>query len=262
MTNTGREDYTGFMKNNWKCVLTFTCAVLFLSSALHAEEACPVEAKLLLSPSTTQTVIESLRFEKEMAGRVYFFDTDQLDLLKQGVIVRVRQGADNDLTVKVRVPEGNKQTVAAQLRTHFPCEIDMTEAGEDTDYSVRHKYKAPQVPDMGADIFPLLSRPQQRLLQEARVSIDWARVKRIADIKLTKWEASAQAPFHKLALELWEWPAGSILELSTKVGPDEAQSKYAELRLLVNRERLSLSASQGTKTSIVLGALTQHPPPP
>jgi hypothetical protein len=241
---------------------SFICAVLFLSSALHAEEKCPVEVKLLLSPSTIQTVIQSLRFEKETAGRVYFFDTDQLDLLKQGVIVRVRQGADNDLTVKVRVPEGDKQAVASQLRKHFQCEIDMTGSGEDTDFSVRRKYKALQVPDMGADIFPLLSLPQQRLLQEAQVSIDWTRVKRIADIKLTKWEAAARASFRKLALELWEWPAGSILELSTKVGPDEAQSKYAELRLLVNRERLSLSASQGTKTSMVLGTLTHHLSPP
>src|SRR5271167_971268 len=118
------------MKNDWKRALAFIGAVLFLGAALDAEEKCPVEVKLLLSPPTLQTVIASLSFEKETAGRVYFFDTDELDLLKQGVIVRVRQGADNDLTVKVRAPEGNKQIDTSKLREHFPCEIDRTGAGE------------------------------------------------------------------------------------------------------------------------------------
>src|SRR5208283_4119709 len=88
------------------------CAVLSLSSALRAAEKCTAEVKLLLSPPTIQTVITSLRFEKEVTGRVYFFDTDALDLLKQGVVVRFRQGAVNDFTVKVRVPAGNKQVDA------------------------------------------------------------------------------------------------------------------------------------------------------
>jgi hypothetical protein len=245
------------MKNDWKRVFALICSVLFVSSVLHAEEKCPVEVKLLLSPPA-QTVIASLSFEKETAGRVYFFDTDALDLQMQGVIVRVRQGADNDLTVKVRVPEGNKQVDTSRLREHFPCETNRTGAGEDTNYSVRRKYKARQVPEMGSDISSLLSPPQKILLQEARVSIDWARVVRIANIKLTKWETTGQSPFRKLTLELWEWPAGNILELSTKVGPDAGQSKYAELQRLVNMKSLSLSARQGTKTSMVLETLTHH----
>jgi hypothetical protein len=128
------------MKSDRKRVFAFTCAVLFLSPALQAE-TCPVEVKLLLSPPTIQTVIASLSFEKETKTRVYFFDTDALELLKQGVIVRVRQGADNDLTVKVRVPAGSNQANNSKLREHFPCEIDRTGAGEDTDYSVRCKYE-------------------------------------------------------------------------------------------------------------------------
>jgi hypothetical protein len=145
-------------------------------------------------------VITSLSFEKETKTRVYFFDTDALELLKQGVIVRVRQGADNDLTVKVRVPAGSNQANNSKLREHFPCEIDRTGAGEDTDYSVRCKYKAPQVAETGVDISSLLSPSQVRLLREARAAIDWARVRQIANIKSTKWETTAQSPFRKLAL--------------------------------------------------------------
>jgi hypothetical protein len=244
------------MKNDQKRVFAFTCALLFLSSATQAEEACPVEVKLLLSPPTIQTVIASLGFEKETATRVYFFDTDALDLLKQGVIVRVRQGTDNDLTVKVRVPGSSLQIDASRLREHFPCEIDRTGAGENTSYSVRRKYKTLHVPEMGKDISSLLNPSQEKLLREARVAIDWARVMQIANIKSTKWGSTAQSPFRKLALELWEWSAGNILEVSTKVSPHAGPAKYAELQRLANTKGLSLSTEQGTKTRTVLETLT------
>lgn len=238
---------------------SFQFALLFLSYPLQAQENCPVEIKLLLSPPTIETVIASVGFEKKTATRVYFFDTDALDLLKQGVIVRVRQGADNDLTVKMRVSGDHKEDNKgdnSQLREHFPCEIDQTGARENTSYAVRRKYKTPQVPEMGKEIFNLLSPPQQKLLRDARVSVDWARVKRIADIESTKWETTTQPPFRKLALELWESQAGNILEISTKARPDAAQSTYAELQRLVRMKSLSLSTSQGTKTRMVLETLT------
>jgi hypothetical protein len=111
------------MKNEQKRAFAFACAVLFLSLTLQAEESCPVEVKLLLSPPTIQTAITSLSFEKQTRTRIYFFDTDALELFKQGVIVRLRQGADNDLTVKVRAPRGSGQVDNSHLRKHFPCEI-------------------------------------------------------------------------------------------------------------------------------------------
>ena len=261
MTRARSRDCTDAMKKPFGLPVAFICAVLFLRPAMHAADECPVEVKLLLSPPTVHTVIASLRFGKEIAGRVYFFDTDALDLLRQGVIVRVRQGADNDLTVKVRVPGGDQQADTGRLREHFPCAIDQTGAGEDTDYSVRRKFKVLQAPDMGSDIISLLSPPQQRLLQDARVSTEWGQVKRIADIRATKWESTAQSPFRKLVLELWEWPTGSILELSTKVGPHAGPSAYTELQRLVALKGLPLSERQGTKTSIVLKALTHQVSP-
>jgi hypothetical protein len=238
------------------------CAVLLESLALHAAEKCSAEVKMLLS-SPIQTTVTSLSFENKTTGQVYFFDTDELDLLKQGVIVRVRQGADNDLTVKVRVPEDNKQTEIAQLRGRFPCEINQTGSGKDTDYSVRRDYKALQLPKTGSDLSRFLSPTQKRLLHEAGVSIDWAQVKRVVDVNVTKWETTAQSPFRKLTLELWEWPEGKILELSTKVAPDAGISMYADLQRLAGTKGLSLSTSQGAKTSTVLGeTVTHHASPP
>ena len=236
--------------------------ILLLGPTVRAEERCPVEIKLLLSPPTTRAVIASLGFQNEAAGRVYFFDTDALDLLMQGVIVRVRQGANNDLTVKVRLPKDDQHIESSRLHERFPCEVDRTPVEASTSYAIRRRYKSTQVPELGSDIYRLFSVSQKQLLLEARVSIDWARVVRMADINSTHWETTAQSPSGRLALELWEWPAGKILELSAKVASNAEASKYAELERLVKVNNLSLSTSQDTKTRAVLKAFTDRASPP
>lgn len=230
-------------------------ATLFLCPFLYGDGKCPVEVKLLLSPSTIQNAIDSLKFKKESGGGVYFFDTPTLDLLKQGVIVRVRQGTDNDLTVKVRIPEGSNQINDVQFDEHFPCEIDRNSSGENTSYSVRRNYKVRQVAEQGSEIESLLSLEQKKLLQKVGATIDWTRVTRIANIDLTKWEATSQPHFHKLALELWKWPSGTILEVSAKVAPGTGEAEYLELQGLMTQKGLVLSASQTTKTKTALEAL-------
>ena len=237
-------------------------ALLLLSSALRAEEVCPVEIKLLISPSTIKSVLASLSFAKRAEGQVYFFDTDNLALLKQGVIVRIRQGTKNDLTIKVRLPEDNKQTNGSRLREQFGCEIDRTGVGANTSFSVRQKFRHRRVPETGDDIFGTLNAHQRRLLQEAQVSIDWSVVRRTASINSTTWETATQSPFHKLTLEYWECPAGNILELSARVTSNESESKYADLQQIVNAKALVPSANQGTKTSLALRSLTSVASPP
>ena len=253
------------MNNGWKPKLAifgivFLASTLPLSLSLAAEEKCPVEFKLLLSPPAIQNVIASLGFGKPTASRVYFFDTKALDLLKQGAIVRVRQGTKNgnDLTVKVRLPEDDKEDHdnyrASHLQERFPCEIDRTGAGVDSSFSVGRPYTAEKIPRMGSDISSALNPEQEKLLKDARISIDWAQVTRIADIKLTKWESTSQLS-GKLTLELWEWPSGSILELSAKAGSEAGAQKYDELVRLVSTKGLPLNDRQGTKTNIALEAI-------
>jgi hypothetical protein len=244
--------------SNWKLALIVATA-LFCSS-VRAQEKCPVEVKLLLSPQTAQTVISSLGFGEGSPGRVYFFDTDSLDLLRQGVIVRVRLGTHNDITVKVRPPKDNSRVNESQLRQQFGCEIDRTRAAAITSFAVRRRYKGTTVPAIGIDIVGLLDASQKQLLSEAGPSIDWARVTRIIDISSTTWESAAESTTGKLSLELWEWPAGKILELSAKAESDAEVSKSAELERLVKTSSLSLSDRQDNKTSIALETVGTHAP--
>jgi hypothetical protein len=236
------------------------CILLSLGCASRAQDKCNVEIKILLSPTETQAAIAALNFEKETAGRVYFFDTNALDLLAQGLIIRLRQGAGDDFTVKLRPPDGAKPFAPSNIGEGFDCEIDLIGGVRTPSYTVRSRHAGPNLPETGSEIRKLLDAGQEKLLKEAQIPIDWSRIKRIADIQATSWQTKAQPGFGKLTLELWEWPEGKILELSTKVGPDAGASAYEQLQQLLKAKGLSLNATQRAKTSMVLETFTNTTP--
>jgi hypothetical protein len=248
------------MRRSWKRAFS-PLIVLLLCSAIHAQETCPVEIKLLLVPSTIKSVLASLSFENQTNSQVYFFDTGNLRLLNQGVIVRVRQGAKNDLTVKVRLPEGSNQIASSKLRKDFGCEIDRTEGGANTSYSVGQNYKHQELPETGDELFSALSFRQRELLREAHVSITWSQVRRISSIRSTTWGTSLEPSFRKLTLEYWEFPGGDLLELSARSAASEWEMKNADLHRIVKLNGLLLSPNQETKTSTVLKRLNHGKSP-
>jgi hypothetical protein len=233
---------------------SWMCAVWLLCATSRAEERCDFEAKLLLTPAETQVAIATLNATKETAGRVYFFDTSTLDLLSEGVIVRLRQGANNDLTVKLRPPAGKdfKGSCGRQCK----CEVDLTGSGAIQSYSIREKYARKRLPRTGGEVLDLLSSAQKKLLEESQVSIDWTGVKRIGEIGFTAWQIRSQPHLNKLALELWEWPTGKVLEVSAKGPAHAGPATHTALQELAKSRRLSLSPLQGPKTAIALKELT------
>lgn len=234
-------------------------APLFLCSILHAQNGCDVEVKLLLSPAEDQAAVTALNLKKETAGFVYFFDTNTLDLLSQGVIVRLRQGFEDDLTVKLRPSKGEKFSDSATEPGAFKCEIDFIEDGSSPAYSISRRYTGNPPPQTGYDVSRLLSPGQKKLLEEKKASIDWSRVERMVEIRATVWQSKTQPHFNKLTLEFWEWPEGRILELSTKAGSNAGPMTSAMLQDLVRSKSLSLSLDQRSKTSTVLESITHHP---
>jgi hypothetical protein len=231
------------------------CAVVLYCSGLRAQETCGVEVKILLLPAEIEAAKVALNVKKETAGRVYFFDTDGLDLLSEGAIVRLRQGNRSDLTVKLRPPNGKKIPISADGHNNFKCEVDLTGGNANLSYSVGTKYGLNQLPESGSDVSHALSSGQKKLLDDAQISIDWTRVKRIAEINASTWQTEAQPHLGKLSLELWEWPGGKILELSTKVPPGAGLSAYMDLQQLLKSKHLSMSPDQRVKTSTALKAI-------
>lgn len=134
----------------------FSCAVFLLYSGLQAQENCNVEVKLLLSPTESAAAVAALGAKKESAGRVYFFDTDALNLLSQRVIVRLREGAKSDLTVKLRLPNGKKFSTPSEGLADFKCEVDLIQEGANSAYSITRQLDTEELPQTGTDVSRLL----------------------------------------------------------------------------------------------------------
>ena len=230
------------------------CFLWLCSAGAAAQEKCRAEVKLLLLPSQAQSAAKSLQAGKGVAGEVYFFDTPTLALLSQGIIVRVRRRATTDLTVKLRPsPEKEIRNVSGH-HAKFKCEWDMTGGTAVRSYSVQSQLGAAP-PESGKEILAMLNTAQKDLLAQVSGAIDWGQIKRIAEIKSTDWLIYNQPMFPKLVMELWEWPTGSVLELSTKVWYDSAPAADAGLQRLAAAKGLSLSSQQKSKTTLALEEL-------
>jgi hypothetical protein len=257
-TITCKEHWTCLAAKVWRVISRAfgLLATIVLLSPVCAQGKCPVEVKILLSSPETESVILALDFKKKTESQIYFFDTESLGLLRHGAIIRIRQGADNDLTVKFRMPivEDTRDNALAR----FPCEIDRTRGRVDLSYAVARHIQVAKVPETGAEVHRLLDSSQRMLLANAGISIDWDRVAKIASIRSIKWQTGAQSPHGKLALELWQWRTGKMLEVSSKSRSASATSKYNEVEELLKASGLPLNADQATKTSTVLESLANH----
>jgi hypothetical protein len=221
-------------------------------------QTCSTEVKVILAAPSPQSAVSAFGFAKEAAGAIYFFDTEARDLLHQGLIIRIRQGSSNDLTVKWRPSDGGAAGKRAQLREQFSCEVDRTPRADIESYSAGRGYEAAKLPESGTEVYGLLSESQKQLLEAARVAIDWARVVRVATVHSTQWSTSRRSPYGKLALELWEWPAGRVLEMSARPTAKQHESKAQQLEALAESKGLVASPDQDTKSTTVLSTPGIH----
>jgi hypothetical protein len=226
---------------------------------VQAQENCNFEAKLLLVPAQVQDAISSLHATRRLRTRIYFYDTPALDLLSKGLILRLRQGASNDLTVKLRPLSGEQFSDSSSGSERSKCEVEITGGVEGRSYSVGTRYGAGHAPETGKEVVRQLSAGQQRLIEGSQIQIDWTKVKRVADIQSTSWTVPAQASLPKFSMELWDLPNGKILEVSTKVGPTAGHAAYAELESLAKKKGLELSAVQQSKTATALEEMNSTP---
>jgi hypothetical protein len=238
----------------WR-VAPMLCASL-LWGVGYAREPCGVEAKLLISSTQTQQALAALHARKPSSRLVYLYDTDQLDLLSQGLIVRLRAGGQGDLTLKMRSNKKEACTCTSDGGEGAKCEADLVGSDVLTSYSIRNDWKGPPFPTSGEEVYSALTPEQLQVLRMAGISVDWLRVKRKVEIRSTHWAARPSGPLKKVTIELWEWPGGTILELSTKADLQKGTVVLGELRALAKNSGLSVPQNQIAKTSLVLHALS------
>jgi len=227
------------------------------------------EVKLQLEPQDLSRVLDSLSAEKEDAKlrRIFFFDTPDLSLFSEGVILRARiheqgkKSGEGDTTVKIRDPRAVNHSDLD--REGFKCEWDIAASA---------KRACSYTQDRGAldfarvlikqdhSVKTLLTSKQRDFLQDHLSSkTAWESLKILGPIYSRAWKLespllhSQDRSDPEWSIELWELPGvARFLELSTRSELGDADTTLADLRDWCQNHGIRLTQNPSTKTEWVL----------
>jgi hypothetical protein len=191
--------------------------------------------------------------------QVYFFDTPDLALNKEGLVVRARrvQRKGDDSVVKLRPVVPNELPKELRLSPSFGVEVDAMPGGFVCSGSMKRKLQTPDVRDAVLGKTPLrkLFSKEQRSLYAAHApdGLKFDDLSILGPILVLKLKFAPEGYDRKLVGELWLYPDNSmILELSTKCAPAEAFQVAAETRAFLTQRGVDLTGEQETKTKKAL----------
>jgi hypothetical protein len=225
------------------------------------KDADSVELKLTVPETDQRTTFVALGMDPLNAQirQVFFFDTPDLTLDTNGVVVRARrvQGKGDDSVVKLRpvVPSELPETVRSS--PSFGVEIDAMPGGFVCSGTMKRALGQPIVRDTVSGKRPLrklFSKEQRAFFTEHApegIALDDLAVLGPIFVLKLKWAPEGFA--RRLVAELWFYPNDRrILELSTKCTPAEAFDVAAETRAYLMERGVNLAGQQQTKTRTAL----------
>lgn len=187
--------------------------------------------------------------------QVYFFDTPDLALDRQGIVVRARrvQRKGDDSVVKLRPIVPAELPSEVRESPSFGIEVDAMPGGHVCSGSMKATLKAPAVREAVTGAKPLrkLFTKEQRALFSAYapegLGLDDLSI--LGPIFVLKLKFSPEGYDRKLVAELWLYPDNSmLLELSTKCAPGEAFQVAAETKGFLHENGIEVGGEQETKT--------------
>jgi hypothetical protein len=219
-----------------------------------------VELKLTVPDDDQRSAVRALDIDPLEAElrQVFFFDTPDLALNKQGVIVRARRTTTGDDSV-VKLRPVVPSELAADLRSlkGFGVEVDAMPGGFVCSGRLQAKMRAGKVKEAMAgqrSVRSLFDKKQRAFFEECApggVSIDELSI--LGPIMVLKLKFSPHGYDGRLVAELWLYPDGSrILELSTKAATSEAFEVAARARQFLEQRGVNLTGEQQTKTKTAL----------
>jgi hypothetical protein len=220
-----------------------------------------VELKLTVPDSAHYATAAALGMDPLDAEirQVYFFDTPDLRLNRQGVVVRARrvQGKEGDSIVKLRPVVPAELPKKRRKTPGFKVEVDAMPGGHVCSGSLKCSVGNADVREVVHGERPLgslFSEHQADFLAEHAPdgpALDELAV--LGPILVLKLKFDPEGFERRLVAELWMYPDNSrILELSTKCEPGEAFQAAAETRAYLSGRGIDLSGEQETKTAKAL----------
>jgi hypothetical protein len=216
-----------------------------------------VELKLTVPESEQRPALEALGIDplEAQIRQVFFFDTPDLALNQQGVVVRARrvQGRGDDSVVKLRPVVPGTLPESLRRSSSFGIEVDAMPGGFVCSGSMKHVLEGRGVREAAAGRRPLrkLFSKEQRAFFAAHApeGIGFEDLSLLGPIFVLKLKAAPPGFARKMVVELWLYPDGTrILELSTKCGTSEAFQVAAESRAFLAERDIEVGGVQTTKT--------------
>jgi hypothetical protein len=216
-----------------------------------------VELKLTVPESHVRSTIASLGMDALDAQirQVFFFDTPDLTLDKQGVVVRARriQGKGGDSAVKLRPVVPAELPGKLRRSPNFRVEVDALPGGFVCSGAMKNAVDPTEVRRVVAGERPLrklFSKEQRNLFAEHApegVTLDDLAV--LGPIFVLKLRFTPKELGRRVVAEMWLYPDGSrVLELSARCATNEAFQVAAEARAYLAGRGVDLLGKQQTKT--------------
>ncbi len=221
------------------------------------KESDSVELKLTVPETDHRSAISTFGLDplEAQIRQVFFFDTPELALDQQGVVVRARriQGKGDDSAVKLRPVVPSNLPDDLRRSASFRVEVDALPGGYVCSAALKGALRPTDVRSAVAGELPLrkLFSKEQRAFFAAHVEegIGLDDLSILGPIFVLKLRFAPAELAQRLVAEMWLYPDGSrILELSTRCGTTEAFQVAAELRSFLTARGLDLSGEQETKT--------------
>jgi hypothetical protein len=231
--------------------------VLALTS--HADS---VELKLTVPDSEAHSTVNALGMDplEAQIRQVFFFDTPDLRLNKQGVVVRARrvQGRGDDTVVKLRPIVPDELPPSVRKAKTMVVEVDAMPGGYVCSASLKGSLgPGTAVKEVAAGdraIRKLYSKEQRAFYAtHAPEGLGLDDLSVLGPITVFKLKFTPKGFSRRLVAELWLYPDGErILELSTKCTPGEGFQVAAEMRAFLADRGVDLYGEQQTKTKTAL----------
>jgi hypothetical protein len=232
-----------------------------------------VEIKVTINPEQIEVAENLLELKQDESEKreIYFCEdiqtfhtTGELQLLKHGIILRLRKNQDNpdDSTVKLR-PVSSQISSEWQGMEGFKIEGDWVGDRKIESASFTTEQEQGEIEETlegKRSLDKLFSKQQERFLKtSAQIEVHLNDLQVLGPVKAFRWKPKLSGGLtYPIRCERWHIPDGrQLLELSIRVQPEQAQVAQEEFMQYLTNNKLDSTGVQETKTRLVLEFFAQ-----